>query len=367
MKRPWYVSALTAVTLLVAAVVAQPAAAATPPSAPRSVRAAQASTAPTSATLKWAAPTSTGDSAITGYVVARDGKDSTGYGAWSGTVSATTFTATFNQLVPGTTYRFSVRAKNAAGLGPATSVSYAVSPSGSPMPVGNLSGWKQVFKEDFTTPVALGSWPSGYASKFKDYTEDSCYYSATYAKWIGCDTSRNGVWNAKKTVSVGGGAADYWLHTENGTAYSAAILPQAPPQTYGRYDVRFKVDGGMKGWHSAWLLWPDTDDWDEGEINWPEGDLSGDMWGFNHHVGDPKYSQDVISSGVPFVGGWHTATLEWLPGQVRYSVDGKLIGTATTRVASTPMHWVLQSETGPTKPTTSGHIKIDWVVQYARA
>lgn len=366
MKRPWYVSALTTASLLLAAVVAQPAAAATPPSAPRSVRAAQASTAATSATLKWAAPSSTGDSAITGYVVARDGKDSTGYGAWSGTVSASTSTATFNQLIPGTTYRFSVRAKNAAGLGPATSVSYAVSPSGKPMPVGNLSGWKQVFKEDFTTPVALGSWPSGYASSFKDYTEDSCYYSTSWDKWIGCDTSHNGVWNAKKTVSVGVGAADYWLHSENGTAYSAAILPQAPQQTYGRYEVRFRVDSGMKGWHSAWLLWPDSDTWNDGEMDWPEGDLSGSMQAFTHYYGDAR-SQDAFDSGVPFVGGWHTATTEWLPGKMNYYLDGKLLATHTTRVTSVPMHWVLQSETGPTKPTTSGHIKIDWVVQYARA
>lgn len=366
MKRPWYVTALTAVSILVAAVVAPSAAAATPPSVPLSVSAAQATTATTSATLKWAAPSSAGDSAVSGYVVARDGKDSTGYGAWSGTVSASTRSATFNQLIPGTTYTLSVRAKNASGLGPVANVTYAVSPSGVPMPVGNLSGWKQVFTEDFTTPVALGSWPSSYSSKFGDYTYTGCTYSTADKRWYGCDTSRNGSWNAKKTVSVGGGSADYWLHSENGVAYSAAILPKAAQQTYGRYEVRFKVDSGMTGWKSAWLLWPDSDKWADGEMDWPEGDLTGSMNAFTHYVGDPN-SQTQSDSGVAFASGWHTATTEWLPGAMKYYLDGRLIGTHTTRVSGNPMHWVLQSETGDTKPTTSGHIKIDWAVQYARS
>ena len=367
MKRPWYITALTAASLLVAATVAPAASAATPPSVPRSVGVAAASTGTTSATLKWTAPASSGDSAISAYVVSRDGTDSRGTGAWSGEVASSARSATFNLLVPGRTYTLTVRAKSSSGLSPAASVKYAVSPSGVAMPVGNLSGWKQVFTEDFTTPVALGSWPSSYSSKWKDYTYGGCTYSTVDKKWYGCDTSKNGEWNAKSTVSVGGGSADYYLHTAaNGWPQSAALLPQAPQQTYGRYEVRFKVDSGLKGWHSAWLLWPDSDKWADGEIDWPEGDLSGSMNAFTHYVGDPK-SQDAYDSKVPFVGAWHTATTEWLPGKVNYYLDGDLMATHTTKVASVPMHWVLQSETGPTKPTTSGHIKIDWVVQYARA
>src|SRR5215472_1874929 len=35
----------------------------------------------------------------------------------------------------------------------------AHSPSGEPMPVGDIPGWHQVFSDDFTTDVPLGSFP----------------------------------------------------------------------------------------------------------------------------------------------------------------------------------------------------------------
>jgi hypothetical protein len=225
------------------------------------------------------------------------------------------------------------------------------------MPTGNLPGWRQVFTEDFTSNVALGSWPGAYASKWGDYT-----YPGSH------DTNGGAEWNTVKDVSASGGTADYYLHSENGKAFAAAILPRTAAQTYGRYEVRFKVDPGMTGWKSAWLLWPDDDVWPaHGEIDWPEGDLTGDMEGFMHYA-DRNGGQDWAPSHVAFASDWHTATTEWLPGSVKYYLDGNPIGTFTTKVSSYPMHWVLQSESGSSsRPTGSGHIKIDWAVIYTPA
>jgi beta-glucanase (GH16 family) len=225
------------------------------------------------------------------------------------------------------------------------------------MPTGNLTGWRQVFTEDFTSAVALGSWPGAYASKWADYT-----YAGSH------DTNGGAEWNTVKDVSVSGGTADYYLHSENGQAYSAALLPRAAAQTYGRYQVRFKVDPGMTGWKSAWLLWPDDEIWpDHGEIDWPEGDLTDEMVGFMHYA-DPNGGQDWAPSNVAFASDWHTATTEWLPGSVKYYLDSTLVGTFTYKVSNYPMHWVLQSESASdSRPTGSGHIKIDWAVIYARA
>ena len=317
----------------------------------------------TSATLTWSPPSSTGGSAVTGYTYGRDGTDSQGTGPWSGTAGASTRSATFNLLQPGSTYRLSVGASNAAGTGAAASTTVTIpavgtSPSGQPMPVGDLTGWRQVFTEDFADNVALGSWPGSYAPKFDQYD-----YPHNPP-----DTNGGGVWRTGKDVSVSGGMADYYLHSENGVAYSAAILPRTPTQTYGRYQVRFKVDPGMTGWHSAWLLWPDDDVWPaHGEIDWPEGSLTGNMDGFMHYA-DPNGGQDWAPSNVAFASGWHTATTEWLPGSVKYYLDGSLVGSFTTKIPNLPMHWVLQSESGSSsRPTGSGHIKIDWLTIYTRA
>jgi fibronectin type III domain protein/glycosyl hydrolase family 16 len=331
------------------------------PSAPTAVN---ATVTGTSATLTWSPPSSTGGSAVTGYTYGRDGTDSQGTGSWSGTAGASTRSATFNLLVPGSTYHLSVSASNAAGTGSAASATVTIpaaggSPSGTPMPVGDLAGWRQVFTEDFTSDIALGSWPGSYAPKFDqyDYPENPP------------DTNGGGVWRTGKDVSASGGMADYYLHSENGVAYSAAILPRTPTQTYGRYQVRFKVDSGMTGWNSAWLLWPDDDVWPaHGELDWPEGALTGTMYGYMHHA-NPNGDQDEATSDVAFASGWHTATTEWLPGSVKYYLDGNLIHNAfTNEVPTLPMHWVLQSESGSSsRPTGSGHIKIDWLTIYARA
>lgn len=436
------------------------------PSAPTSVAVTSSGT---SATLTWAAPASTGGAAVSSYVVSRDGKDSTGYGAWSGSVSATTRSATFNQLVPGATYRLSVRAVNSAGagttatvsvtmtsttarasaprgvgaqpsatggtatltwsppaasggapvtgyrvarngvdstgtgswsttvaasvrqhvfgslvpgqtytltvqavtsLGTGTSASVTVlvpggSVSGEAMPVGDLTGWRQVFAEDFTSNLALGSWPGAYSGRFEPYD------------WGTPDTAGQGIWKTSRVFSATGGIGDYFLHSENGVPQGAALIPKVDgrnaDQVYGRYSVRFKVDAGMEGWSSAWLLWPledndpTTKEWPaNGEIDWPEGELNGPMQAFMHYA-NPNGGQDYFDSKVAFSSGWHTATTEWTAGRVQFFLDGKLIGSTTNQVPSKPMHWVLQSETAyGKKPTTSGHVQIDWVVQYAK-
>jgi hypothetical protein len=73
-----------------------------------------------SATLRWAAPASDGGSPVTGYRVARDGRDSGGAGPWSTTVGPAARSFRFTLLRPWDTYRLSVRALNADGAGPAT-------------------------------------------------------------------------------------------------------------------------------------------------------------------------------------------------------------------------------------------------------
>ena len=70
------------------------------------------------ATLRWSDPALDGDSPITGYRVRRNGDDTGGTGPWGTTVAPTVHALTFRYLLPGATYRLSVRALNADGPGP---------------------------------------------------------------------------------------------------------------------------------------------------------------------------------------------------------------------------------------------------------
>jgi len=236
----------------------------------------------------------------------------------------------------------------------------SVDPSGQPMPVGDLPGWHQIFTDNFATPVPLGSFPSAVASKWTAYSGFA-------------DTSGHGVYDPAKVVSIANGVMTLHLHTENGTHYVSAPVPIIPGQgtyqgqIYGRYAIRFRADP-VPGYKTAWLLWPDDDQWPEGEIDFPEGDLTGTIGAYVHHKGNP-HVQEAYSTDVNY-GGWHTAVIEWSPGAVKFILDGTVIGndTNTAVIPDTPMHWVIQTETTPGGPagTAAGNVQIDWVTMYSR-
>src|SRR5437660_700572 len=45
------------------------------------------------------------------------------------------------------------------------------SPSTQEMPVGDIPGWHQIFTDDFTTDVPLGSFPDAVSDKWSDYPD----------------------------------------------------------------------------------------------------------------------------------------------------------------------------------------------------
>ncbi|MDP4014871.1 MAG: glycoside hydrolase family 16 protein [Candidatus Nanopelagicales bacterium] len=232
-------------------------------------------------------------------------------------------------------------------------------PSG--MPVGDLPGWKSVFAEDFNTTAPLGSFLSTYSN-----------FGAYPYPWT--DTSRQersnpGYYHPGKTLSVASGVLDAWLHydSELGRYLVAAPTPSLPEMTYGRFSMRLRAEK-IPGYKIAPLLWPDSESWpDDGEIDFPEGDLTGDPLKAFHHYARAAGGQDQFSAGVK-PGAWHVYETLWSPGKVEFLVDGKSIGSSTKYVPSKPMHWVLQMETQieSTAPSKSaeGHVQVDWVKAY---
>jgi hypothetical protein len=229
--------------------------------------------------------------------------------------------------------------------------------------MGDIAGWHQIFADDFTTDVPLGSFPSAVSAMWTAYPDGSS------------DTSKNGTYYPSKVVSIQGGIMNFYLHTENGVHMVVAPEPKLPGATgseggllYGRYAACFRADP-VPGYKTAWLLWPDSETWPrDGEIDFPEGNLDSTIGAFMHRQnGTSGSDQDAYSTSATYPS-WHTVVIEWSASACRFILDGTVIGTSTSRIPDTPMHWVLQTETalsgGAPANDASGNVQIDWVAAY---
>jgi hypothetical protein len=236
-----------------------------------------------------------------------------------------------------------------------TSVVFGTGPDES-IPTGDIVSnghtWSQTFADDFASDTAVGSFPgSVYSAKWSVYDEG----------WP--DTSRNGQQCPNEVLSTTGGMLRWHLFTPVGAKPCVAVPLPNNSQTYGRYAVRFKASA-TPGWAMAWLLWPDSDSWNDGETDFPEGTLDSTINAFGHAVGtNPANNIFSADSGQLFTS-WHTAITEWTPTSIKYYLDGTLLGTQTTDVPSVARHWVLQIDTAygdiPTT-TATADIAVDWV------
>ena len=232
-------------------------------------------------------------------------------------------------------------------------------------PRGDLPSWRQTLVQDFDVPAPKGAVAQVYGPDMRGYSDFS-------------DSSGYGTYTPDDVLSVHDGYLDFYLHYSNGRPRVASVIPFGyTGQTYGRYSVRFRYDS-IPGYKIAFLLWPASDDWNEGEIDWPEGALDGSLYG-NSAIKGTRTSNGMqfdpadknYSSARP--GQWHVATIEWSPGLVQWFLDDVLVDRTTKPkgVPTTPMRWTLQAETADDAssafPATdvAGHLQVDWVVQYA--
>lgn len=255
-----------------------------------------------------------------------------------------------------------------------------VASSDQPMPIGNLPGWKQIFTEDFKTSANEGQFasasgavlPAAYKEKFWTYPNG----------WP--DTLKHGQYMPSQTMSVKDGLFHVRMRNENGINKVGALLPKLVNkkdtggenmgQLYGRYSIRFKTDS-TQGYKIAWLLWPDSvggvQHSKAGEIDFPEGELDGNILGFVHPTEEHGYKGGQLSydTGKKFSSGWHVATIEWSPGLIKYIFDNKVLGQAKTSIPDRKMSWVIQSETAMIGPlpakNSQANIYIDWVAAWS--
>jgi hypothetical protein len=130
-----------------------PSAAVTPRTIPGAPTAVTATAGNAQAKVSWTAPASTGGAAITKYTVTASGS-----GGQTCTWTTGTLTCTVTGLLNGISYTFTVTATNAAGTGPASTASNAVTPIGAPPPPTGVSATAgdQQATVSCTAPISNG-------------------------------------------------------------------------------------------------------------------------------------------------------------------------------------------------------------------
>lgn len=117
-------------------------------------------------------------------------------------------------------------------------------------------------------------------------------------------------------------------------------------QAYGKYLVRFRMDGG-RGVAGVLLLWPVNDDWPP-EVDFAEsggmGRRRGTMSATLHYGRDNRQVQHTVRADFR---RWHTAGVEWTPGRLVYTLDGRRWAEVRSRhVPRQRMEMDIQTQAG---------------------
>jgi beta-glucanase (GH16 family) len=229
-------------------------------------------------------------------------------------------------------------------------------PSGVAMPQGDLPNWKQVFADDFNGTSLAKGWGA---------------YNAEISSTPG------GLWKDSH-VRVQDGKLQLLGYREGDRWVTGGLMNNGPATTlYGKYEVRFRADNA-NGVKYAILLWPDSNKWpDDGEIDFAE-DGGGVRDGFSatvHFVTDGGGHETIQRNVKNDFSIWHTVGVEWSPGTLVYTLDGRPWTTVnTSHTPSKPMNLVIQTEAATTcgqwmtcvdatTPATVA-VEVDWVTAY---
>ncbi len=230
-------------------------------------------------------------------------------------------------------------------------------PSGVAMPKANLAHWKVRSAVDFTGTSLPSGWDS-YEGQPGGEPNGLWKHSHTYVK--------NGV------LTLAGYRDGSKFVTGGVMAYGANV----GQQTYGKYEVRFRMDQGH-GVKYAVLLWPKSERWPiDGEIDFAEdgGGARDASTGTLHYGASNSQIQKTLKGNF---SRWNTLGVEWSPGKLVYTLNGRPWASLTgAMVPHTPMNLAIQTQAGtcggwagascPNASTPSRvNMQIDWAVTYS--
>jgi glycosyl hydrolase family 16 len=225
------------------------------------------------------------------------------------------------------------------------------------IPTAEPRGWHRVFADDFSHGLRASRW-------------------GAYSGHPGGDPG--GLWAPSHAV-VRGGVLNLETYRDprfGGRWVSGGVSSaRALHQTYGKYEVRFRMGSG-KGVAAVLLLWPTRDSWP------PEVDFAEDSGVTNarstmsatlHYGADNNQIQRTVSADFT---RWHTMGVEWTPGQLVYTLDSRpWAAVREPHVPHVPMEMDMQTQAGTCgdknapcpDSSTPAHVNLQvaWVVAYA--
>jgi hypothetical protein len=241
---------------------------------------------------------------ITGWNVGRDGVDTLGSGPWATDKAAGDRSHTFNSLVTGSTYTFTLIPKTSAGN--LAAVTTTATPGGGSTTPPPSQGDTAQATQNWGTPAWSddfnGSTPGPLWGLYDD------------------PGSQHGV-RKPENCQVSGGE----LKVVSEPNLDTCGMAYQRTQTHGRWEARVKSTGS--GWKSLFIIWPDPGKWpDNGEYDWREHDAGGACYAGFMHYPNPTNKQERLPDNCASggTGQWHNVAFEWSSTRLAGWVDGVL-------------------------------------------
>ncbi|PCN47669.1 hypothetical protein Csp2054_11205 [Curtobacterium sp. 'Ferrero'] len=211
-------------------------------------------------------------------------------------------------------------------------------------PRGNIGAFKQDFVQDFrTNATAGGQFAKTYANSWQPYPD-----------------GMSGMYYSGRQISAHAGFMDVVLDGKHGAAGTFGTPTGAWDRRGGKFSIRARALGG-DGNGAAFMLWPTSNVWTEGEIDYPEANFEDAPMSHQHSM---KKGKEVTATSASTNGSWrswHVYSIEWIPGKyVRYLFDNRVISTVRWDVPKTSHRYMFQVGNWG----KAGHLEIDWVTTY---
>jgi beta-glucanase (GH16 family) len=140
--------------------------------------------------------------------------------------------------------------------------------------------------------------------------------------------------------------------------------------TYGTVDARLRVPAGKGLWSALWMLPAFGHSRPEVDIVEVLGDNTRKSYQSLHRRDRKSKPLQHTERGVDLADGWHVYRLEWLPGRLRWYLDGKLVFTVKGyEVPDEPMYLMANLAVGgrwPGSPNESTRFPASLAIDYIK-